>query len=396
MNPSVDIILTGGNLNIQPADASGVFGLVIAGAEPNIDLAPNGFALVKSKKQAKQLFAAYPGSVTNAVCAFYDEVSEGTPLYIFGSPDEQIEDIANIESGLITHLVNFSGKRVKAIGLLTFYSVDTITEGLDTRIHTVIPLLQEQANSWKQQNKPIEFLIEGKGYAGGALKNYATTQNTNVHCVLGAENGNTAISVVRALGRKAAFAVHRNIGRVKSGSLKIPTAAAVTLGNKAVGDWNKIDLGDIHDKGYITYLVNENAPGFIFNDDISLCDPTSDFSAWSRNAVIGEAQRIAYATYYRVLKDDFDVDDNGRLYTSDSKALEQDIEDAINNQIGNSISNVNAMVNPDPQAYAGLYTNANIDNPNFNLLSGGKIYVFLTIRPKGYIKDIVVALGFGY
>jgi hypothetical protein len=105
--------------------------------------------------------------------------------------------------------------------------------------------------------------------------------------------------------------------------------------------------------------------------------------------------RIAYIQYYKTLKDDIEVDENGRIEKAIEKNLEQDIIDAIEKGIGGNISGVNALVNPDTTTSAGLYTNANIANPNLNLTSGGKLYVFLTIRPKGYIKDVNVLLGFG-
>ena len=307
--------------------------------------------------------------------------------------------MANVANTYFSTLDNFSGKAIRAVGLVRFTAggyTPTITTGLDSDVLTAVTNAQALATARIAINKMLDVLIEGKSFTNAtALVDYSATVNPQVHVVIASEDGNSAVSVLRALGKKAAGPVQRNIGRVKSGSLNIASTAAITLGTTAIASMLQADLDTMHDKRFITYIVNENAPGYIFNDDVSCVVATSDYSSWGRNAVIGEAMRIAYSTYYKSLKDDVEVDANGRLDVTIEKNLEQDIIDAINASIGDNISGVNALVNPDTTTYAGLYANANISNPNLNLTSAGKLYVFLTVTPKGYINGVSVMLGFG-
>lgn len=522
--PKVIVELGSSNLGITAADASGVFGILAS-----IPAAPTaGYGVpfyIKSKTQAKAAFADVNNAgILNAIIdAFYSEVSEGSVLYfICFSNTTTLAAMADVANGYVETLNNFADKKLRAVGLVRIPAssyTPTLYGGFDIDVHNAVVKCQANADEWIAKYKPIEFLIEGRNFtnATNAL-DYSATANKNVHIVIGSEADKSINSLLRALGKKAANPVHRNIGRVKSGSLKIADGVAVTLGQtrtettaetkatatvtvttvgsiylgitelfgvekiiatynhdaandtvtkvataiknlinggtathgytaanaagvitvtaksglgaqingtlirvilygnaaatttaftggvsqvttfvsaKPIAEIDSAELDDLHDKGYIFYVTNEDEPGFIFSDDISLTDPTSDYSTWSHNAVIGEAMRIVYATYYRTLKDDVEVEADGTLGKAIETNLQQDVVDAIEKALAGNISGVSALVNPDVTAFAGLYENAGISNPNLNLLQGGKLYVFLTVRPRGYIKDVLVVLGFG-
>lgn len=402
-NPKVTVTLGASNLGIVAADESGTMALIAAIPAANTS-GFNTAVLIKSKTQAAAELTDLQNADALAAIqdAFFDETGEGSPLYcIFVGNDSKLADLADKTNLYFDKLQALAIKKIRAVGVIRFAPSDEsaiIADGFDEDVHNAVPNAQALADQWIAQNKLIDVLIQGKGFTNVTdAKDYNAQAFPQVHIVIGSEDANEAFSVLRALGRKAAFAVHRNIGRVLSGSLGIATSGVVVkLGDTLVTDMGSIDEDTLHDKRYIFYVVNEADPGYIFNDDLSLVVSTSDYGTWANNAVIGEAMRIAYATYYKSLKDDVQVDDNGRLDKAVEKNLEQDIEDAINKQIGTSISNVSALVNPDTTQYAALYSNANINDPNLNLLqSGGKVYIFLTIRPKGYLKDINVLLGFG-
>lgn len=401
-NPKVQVKLSDSNLGILPADASGVFGLIVALPAANT----SGYGIpvvIKSKAAAKTeladpLNAAFLAVLVNG---FFGEVLEGAPLYcLFLTNTTSLSAMADIENNHVSALYNFSNKTIRAIGIARYPDntyVPTITDGFDADVHAAVTKAQQQATAAIQAYKPIEFLIQGFGAALVATaKDYSSTQNDNVHIVVGAENDDTVISILRALGRKASSRPSRNVGRIQSGSLAIIDGTVLKVGSSLLSALDTTDLDSWHDKGYMTYVVNENQPGYVFNDDISLTDPTRDYSTWANNATIGEAMRISYSIYYKTLKDDVDVDAaTGRIGVAVEKNLEQTILDAINKQLGSSVSGVDVLVNPDIAKYAALYNSANIDNPNLNLTSGGMIYIFLTIVPKGYIKNVTVALGFG-
>lgn len=401
-NPKVSIVLSQSNLGLLPADASGVMGLIAAIPAANA----SGYGVpvvIKSKAQAiaelnNTLNAGILAAIVNG---FFGEVSEGAPLYcVFVANTTSLSAMADSSNSYVANLVNASTKTIRAIAIVKYPAgsyTPTITAGFDEDVDAAVTKATAQAAIALSAYKPIEFIIQGYGFTNATdAKDYSTTTNPNVHVVVASEDGDSVIPVLRAIGRKASDRPSRNIGRVQGGSLNIADGVAIALGATALATMLPADLDTLHDKRYITYIVNENAPGYIFNDDVSLVIATSDYSNWANNAVIGEAVRTAYATYYKTLKDDVDVDQTtGRIGVAVEKNLEQDIIDAINTALSSSISGVDAKVNPDIVKYAALYANADITNPNLNLTASGKIYVFLTIVPKGYIKNVTVALGFG-
>jgi hypothetical protein len=204
-----------------------------------------------------------------------------------------------------------------------------------------------------------------------------------------------------ALGRAARVAPQQNIGRIKTGSLAIADTLPVKIGNTVVEQVLSVDLDTLHEKRYIAFEKNATAPGYVWNDDSMLTDPTDDYNNLRHGRVIDNAVRIAYATYYLQLKDDVDVDVDGRLSTVVEKALQNSIEQAISQQMGEQLSAnqdgtpaVQCLVNPDPEVLPQLYEDAGINNPNFNLLQSGTVYLFVRVRPKGCLQYINVYLGY--
>ncbi len=204
-----------------------------------------------------------------------------------------------------------------------------------------------------------------------------------------------------ALGRLAKIQPQQNLGRVKSGSLNIAAAYAVKIGATSVDTIADSELEALYSKRYITFEKNQVAAGYVFNDDNALTQLTDDYNSLSNGRVIDNAVRIAFSTYYKELKDDVEVDAGGRLAIVVEKALETEIETAINQGLGLQLSkkddgtaDVTCLVNPDAALYAALYAANAIANPNFNVFDGGNVYIFIALRPKGCLKQINVFIGF--
>ncbi|WP_160711278.1 DUF2586 family protein [Chitinophaga solisilvae] len=403
--PKVNIITTNGNLGGLAPNVDGISGLIMA-----IPQAPAaGFGtpvLIKSKKQAiaQLTHASNMPALLAVLDGFFAEAAEGTSLYcLFLAQTTTLADMllpANADK-----LLTFAGGNISLLALAKFPAVGytpVVTEGVDADVITAAAAAQTLARKWFDLRKPFRCLIQGYGYTKASdLKDYTADVKDNVGIVLGSINDNSALAALLALGRASRVPVQRNIGRVKSGSLTIAENAVVKIGAKTVEETEVVDLETLHNKRYITFERNEAAPGYLFSDDNMLSAVTSDFSNLRNGRTIDKAVRIAYETYYNELKDDVNVDAGGRLSPAIEAALEQRIEDAISRRMNGEISQntdgsaaVEALVNPDPAQYASLYSAANIDNPNLNVLSSNRIYIFVRIRPKGALKYIDVFLGF--
>ncbi|RBL88537.1 DUF2586 family protein [Chitinophaga flava] len=403
--PKVNISTTNGNLGGLAPNVDGVCGLIMA-----IPQAPtSGFGtpvLIKSKKQAgEELAQATNAQALTAINdGFFAEAAEGSKLYcLFVAAATTMEDMllpANADK-----LLTFANGTISLLGLAKFPAsgyTPVVTDGIDADVVKAADAAQILSTKWFNLRKPFRALLQGFGFTTpSSVKSYAADKKDNIGIVLGTVNGNGPHALLLALGRASGMPVQRNIGRVKSGSLKLQESAVVKIGDKNVDAIDSVDLDTLWEKRYITFERNEAAPGYLFNDDNMLGTLTSDFSSLRNGRTIDKAVRIAYEVYYNELKNDVDVDDNGRLSSAIEAALSLNIEEAISRRMAGEISQnndgtpaVEALVNPDPSAYAGLYSAAGIDHPDFNILATNLVYIFVRIRPKGCLKYIDVFLGY--
>jgi Protein of unknown function (DUF2586) len=403
--PKVNISTTNGNLGGLTPNVDGVCGLIMA-----IPAAPaSGYGtpvLIKSKKQAAEELADETNALALAAIndGFFAEAAEGSKLYcLFLAPTTTLEAMASAANG--GKLLSYAAGSISLLALAKFPAANytpVVTDGIDQDVVKAVDVAQTLASAWFEQRKPFRCLIQGYAFTTPtAVKSYASDKKDNVAIVLGAVNDNTATALLLALGRASNLPVQRNIGRVKNGSLHLSESASVKIGAKLMSEVDNVDLDSLWEKRFITFERNEAAPGYLFNDDNMLGATTSDFSSLRNGRTIDKAVRIAYEVYYNELKDDVDVDSNGRLSAAVEAALAQGIEDAITYRMAGEISEndngtaaVEALVNPDPVQYVALYSAAGIDAPNLNILSSNQVYIFVRIRPKGCLKYIDVFLGY--
>jgi hypothetical protein len=407
MRPSVNIGLSNGGLNIKGPSELGTS--VVNIATPAAPTAGYGVPfLLRNKADVKAAFAAPANAdVQRAFLeGFFGEAPEGTKVYVVCKAQvTTLAVLAAEESAL--NLAAGAARLVAIVKQPAVGYVPVITSGFDTDVHDAVTAAQTLANTWLGNKKPFRFFVQGFAYSGTAAdaKDYRTTTNRNGHIVVGAvktaDAAGSMFATLLALGRAAAIQPQQNIGRVKSGSLNIDASYAVYIGAIAAGDVPASDLDGLYDKGYITWEKNQVASGFIWNDDNSLTSLEDDFNNLRNGRVIDNAVRVAFATYYQELKDDVEVDAGGRLAAVVEKALEAEIEVQIDQQLGGQLSkkqdgttDVTCLVNPDPVLYAALYASNNIADPDFNVFSGGNVYIFVSLRPKGCLKQINVFIGF--
>lgn len=402
--PGVNILLTNGGLNLQAPTAFSDSVVLIA--SPAAPVAGYGTAfLVKSIKQIQTAFVqANNEPVVAALSAFYREAPEGTKLYVLAMAQTTtlatLLATANASKPLL-----LAGGSIRLMGVIKFPAVGytpTVTDGFDADVHAAATAAQTLATEWLGYKKPIRVLIEGFAFSNaGAARTYNADNKRNVGIVVGNVNNSTSIATMYCLGRAARIFPQQNIGRVKSGSLNIPEAEVVKIGATVVEQMPSVDLDTLHEKRYITFEKNAVAPGYVWNNDTMLTEPTDDYGALRNGRVMDNAVRVAFVTYYQELKDDVDVDEQGRLAPVAEKALEVAIEQAIGNTMGGQLSTnddgtaaVDCIVNPDPELFPNLYEDAGINSPNFNLLSSGTVYLFVRMRPKACLTYINVFLGF--
>ncbi len=401
--PHVNITAMQGGLNLQPPSTFGNSAVLVAA--PIAPAAGYGTAFtIKSKAQAKTAFGQVGNEkVLVALNAFYDEAPEGTKLNVLAmAPTTTLAQLfaeANANKAL-------ADGNVRLLGAIKFPASGyepTITDGFDTDVNAAVIAAQTLADTWFGKKKPFRAIVEGYAFSGSAsgANDYSTSAYRNVAICVGSVNDSTATATMLLLGRAAASQPQQNIGRIKSGSIKVAENAVVKIGTTVVDNYTDDDFDTLWEKRYIFPEKNQVSSGYVWADDNMLTSLTDDYNSLRNGRVIDNAVRVAFGTYYKELKDDVDVDEDGRLSPAVEKALETAVETDIDQTIGSQLSskkdgtaNVECLVNPDPIQYEALYVNNNITNPNFNLLQSNKVFLFVRCKPKGVLKFIDVYLGF--
>lgn len=402
--PRVNISLSNGGLNIQPPSEFGTSCVLVSA--PVAPVAGYGTAfMVRNKKQVETAFAQTGNEdvVTAINEGFYAEAPEGTKLYILAMAPTTTLAVLLAQANANKPL-NMANGDIRMVAVIKFPSgayTPEIEDGFDDDVHAAVTAGQALASFWFGLKKPFRILIQGYAFTDStAAKDYASGTTPNVGIVVGSINENSAQATMLAMGMASRSQPQQNIGRIKSGSLNIAENASVKIGATEVEQMANADLDELHDKRYITFDRNQTGSGYVWNDDNMLVEPANDFNNLRHGRVIDNATRITYASYYEQLKDDVDVTEGGRLSAVVEKALETAIETAIDAGMRPQLSkkkdgsaDVTALVNPDPEAYAALYAANNITDPDFNILSTNKVYIFVRLRPKGCLKYLDVYLG---
>lgn len=397
--PLVNIGVSTGSLGIVGNADYGVSAVVLA--TPSAPVAGYGVPFsVKTKKQAEAAFAQ-PGNaaVLTAIAeGFYAEAAEGTELFIVCVVNTN--SLAQIAAPAVASpVLNYAGGNVRLLAFVKFPDpayVVTPVGGFDADVHTGATAAQALADTFLTAKKPFRAFVQGYAFTGAAAATtYAASNLRNVAIVVGSVNDSTQIFTLMVLGRASKEQPQRSIGRIKSGSLAIASSASVKLGATTVENFSDADFDTLDTKRYVFPVRNEIAPGYVVSWDHMLVSATDDFNNLRHGRIVDNAVRIAYKAYYEELKDEIEVDDAGRLEPVVEKALETKIETAIDVLMGGQLAStkgraaVKALVNPDPVAYASLYAQANISNPNLNVLTnGGTLYMFVRMQPKGCINTI--------
>lgn len=396
-------------LGLQEPSAFGTCAILVA--SPVAPVAGYGVPfIVRNKKQVATAFAQAGNEIVVWAInnGFYLEAPEGNKTYIIAmartTPLATMFTEANANP-----VLNLANGDIRLVGAVKFPAgtyVPVIASGFDTDCHAAVIAGQTLSNIWFGKKKPFRFFVQQFAFVSSATAlDYEDTANRNGHIVVGtvsdgAQTDNGARALLLALGRASRIQPQQNMGRIKTGSIKIPETDVVKIAATDVEQMASADLDELWDKRYITFEKNETGSGFVFNDDNSLTTVSDDFNNLRYGRVIDNATRVAYGTYYNELKDDVDVDDNGRIATAIEKALETaietDIDEAMRFQLSkkkDGTADVTCLVNPDPTKYAALYAANDIVNPNFNIIQTNQVYIFVLLKPKGCLKYLNVFLG---
>ncbi|MDR3133231.1 MAG: DUF2586 family protein [Prevotellaceae bacterium] len=388
--PGVTFKYLNGQLGGTNPTADGVCGLVIQVPE-----APEGLALGVSKAlyslsdaETVGLTAAYDQA--NGVIAygeirdFFGKTSGKGELWVMLVVNTtSVADICDAQNLLAAKLLADSQGRIRVWGVATNRPAayePTTTNGIDHDIYAAANKAQElRTNYALNRYIPTRVVLPGRAFTGeaSALLDLKQIANNGVLISLHGRKNSKEGMVGFLLGLIASLPVQRNIGRVRNGALGVEEAYLTDGVTRAEDIFNTKDV--LHDKGYVFPITRVGRAGYYYNDDQTATGNTDDYHSLANGRVIDKVQRIAYDVYLDSVNDDFELSLKGKIGPAALKALQGDVEDAVNTIMASSgeLSSFRCYVDPEQDT-----------------IGTGKTVIRLNAQPRGYFKEIEVELGF--
>lgn len=323
--------------------------------------------------------------LTEQVRLFYNEASEGTPLYVAGfASSETMTTLCDKDSGKLKGLLMELGGDIRGVVIASASDAEVeTTEGLDPDVFTALPKAQALGEALAEAYyMPIFIALEGRSYSGAASLKDLSKQKYNRCCVVigDTEPASKGAAMGTFAGAVASSAVQRNIGRVADGTLY---PEMMYLGEDSV-DKVMDDVSAIYDKGYITPRTYVGRSGYYFSDDLMACDPTDDYAHLTARRTVDKAARIAYDTLLEILLGEFEINEDGTMNEAEVKGIQAAVETAIDTAM---------TANGELSSVDGTGCSCWID-PSQNLVSTSRLEATIKVRPFGYARYITASLGF--
>ncbi len=410
MKPDVNIIETNGNLGrVAPAE-DGTSLLLASGAAVSGQFALGdvmGPFTSLADAEAKGLTAAYDTAnrsfAHQHISDFFAMLdlmgAKGTELYVqINANSVTMTDMCDKTLTYAKTALSQGNRKIKLVGVTrvpdaAYITGITYTGQFDTDVSNAIPKAKALVIEEFGLHRPVSFIIEGRDFQGNAssttnLRDLAGPNANRVSIMMGNDNDIAAAQSIVAkskyasvglmLGKAAAIAVQRNIGRVKDGDLLI-TNAGYSNG-AAVDTLTETNTDSLHDHGYVFFRRHTGKAGFFFNDDNCACPITDDYSGLAAGRTMDKVARIARQVFLEDLLDNIDLDPaTGRLDVATCKYYQGEVEKEVNAQMTNNGEIVRVV------AYV---------DPNQNVTITDKLSIQINIRRKGTARDIEAKLAF--
>ena len=400
--PKITITKQGGNLGRLAANEDGVSALILTGiaVAGQFDLGDIVGPLYQIEDaEALGIDAAY--DTTNKVLAhkhisdFFEHAGAGKELYVMVlDEDITMEDMADKTKAYAKHLLSTLQGKVRLLGITrvppSAYA-PTHTGQFDPDVWAAITAAQELVDEEFTAHRPVSVIIEGRDFQGtpGSATDLRTLDAPDCSVMIGADPDISAVdakyggyaAVGIALGRLAAIAVQRNIGRVKDGALTIDQISLSDADELYLpaSAHNDTDLDAMDTKGYIFFRRHVGKAGYYFNNDHTCVALTSDFAYIHLNRPIDKVCRLAREIFTEELLEDVEVSADGKLSPSVIKELQGNIDNAVVREMiaNGELSDFYSYIDPDQ-----------------DVLSSDEIEVQLNPTPKGMVNEVSVTVAY--
>jgi len=255
-----------------------------------------------------------------------------------------------------------------------------------TELLAAIPKAQELADDSFTKHRPVQILLEGKGYDVASPIDFRALNAKNVSVMVGQSLSianamaeyNTYAAVGTLLGVVSRCAVNENIawvGRhnVYGGSILAPGISLTPY--DSIPDGTK---DTVNDKGAIFFRTHVGRAGIYFNDSHTCAIATSDFAYIENNRTIDKAVRAIREVILPRLNSTVLVDANGKLSPEVVKSYQSLGRRALE-----------LMLKQEEVSAFDVFV-----DPNQNIISSSELKIEFTLTPTGTTRQIKATVGF--
>lgn len=373
--PKVTVLYANGQLLANAGEIDGVVALMGTGSSVGLLGVPKVVYSLSDAETQGFTEVAEP-DMHRHLKEFYGELGADKELHIMIVPDAMtLEDMVDNTNanGAIKLTTAAPGKlRMLAIFRNPAGGYDGGEDFIDEDVAAAIITSKVFAEARLAELSPMRILIEGR-VENPAVANTLTPKNSSnpwAGIVLGGTLNDGSASVGLALGRAAKYGAHIKVGKTANGPLSVNE---VYIGTALLK--NVAGLASLHDAGFISFMTHPQKAGFYFGID-RMCS-TDDYYLLARGRVVDKATVIAAALYANQIEDEVDTEPGtGKIATHVVADLEAQLEQAINTNMADQISAVEAIIDPDQ-----------------DIINTSTLEVKLKIQPLGYKSFIEVTIG---
>jgi hypothetical protein len=250
---------------------------------------------------------------------------------------------------------------------------------------------QELANEEYSEHRPVQILLEGKGFDIASPVDFRTLNSKNVSVMIGQALSirnkvvsstspfETYAAVGTLLGAVSIAAVNQNIGWINNFNVLGGSLASPGISGKVFTQIANGTVETLNDNGSIFFRTHTGIAGIYFNDSHTCTSVTEDFAYIENNRTIDKAIALIRTALLPKLNSPISVDSStGKLSPEVIKSYEVDGVKALETMLSaNEISDFDVYV-----------------DPNQNILSSSELKVKFQIVPTGTARKINVTIGF--
>lgn len=291
------------------------------------------------------------------------------------------EMLDTAQAGNAVKLLTEAEGNIRQLGV-AYNPSEAVTDFTVTQ--AAIAKAQELATSEYSQHRPVEILLEGKGFDVDSPAELRALNAPNVSVMVGqslsvAEDDATYAAIGTLLGAVSKAKVNESVSWVEKFNVYGGSIAAIGISGQSVNIISSGVQNTLDDNGAIFLRMHPGRSGVYLNDSHTCTEATDDYAYIENNRTIHKAVRSIRQALLPRLNSPVLIDqETGQLPPEEVKSYESDGRRALETLLSNGeVSGIDVYVDAEQ-----------------NILASNELQVSFSIVPTGTARQISATVGF--